>query len=80
MSGSIFRPNHYLGRHYGEKGGFTAMAKSVGLPAGIATKLILTNKLPLTGCHIPTHPAIFVPILKGLAENGLTFEESVEKL
>lgn len=66
--------------HYGENGGFTAMAKSVGLPAGIATKLILTNKLPLTGCHIPTHPAIFVPILKGLAENGLTFEESVEKL
>jgi len=64
----------------GKRGGFTAMAKSVGLPAGIVAKLLLTNKLPLTGCHIPTHPAIYDPVLKGLAESGLIFDESVEKL
>ena len=66
--------------HIGEKGGFTAMAKSVGLPAGIVAKLLLTKKLPLTGCHIPTHPAIYEPVLKGLAENGLALDESVEQL
>ena len=64
----------------GRRGGFTAMAKSVGLPAGIAAKLILTDKLPLTGCHIPTHPAIYRPVLKELAEKGLSFKEKVETI
>jgi saccharopine dehydrogenase-like NADP-dependent oxidoreductase len=61
----------------GEKGGFTAMAKSVGLPVGIVAKLLLTDQLPLTGCHIPMHPAIYRPVLKELAENGLEFIERV---
>ncbi len=64
----------------GRRGSFTAMAKSVGLPAGIVAKLILTNKLPLTGCHIPTHPAIYKPVLKELSEYGLTFHEKIEVL
>jgi len=64
----------------GEQGGFTAMAKSVGLPAGIVAKLILTDQLPLTGCHIPIHPAIYEPVLKGLSESGLSFEEVVTEL
>ncbi len=61
----------------GERGGFTAMAKSVGLPAGIVAKLLLTDQLPLTGCHIPMHPAIYRPVLKELAEFGLEFSEKV---
>jgi saccharopine dehydrogenase-like NADP-dependent oxidoreductase len=66
--------------HNGERGGFTAMAKSVGLPAGIVTKLILNDQLPLTGCHIPTHPSIYRPVLKALEENGLKFTERVSEL
>lgn len=62
----------------GERGGYTAMAKSVGMPAGILAKLLLTDKMPLTGCHIPMHPAIYEPVLKELAEDGLKFEERVE--
>ena len=65
---------------YGKRGGFTAMAKSVGLPAGIVAKLLLTGKLPLTGCHIPIHPAIYEPVLKDLAANGLVFDEKIKKL
>jgi len=61
----------------GERGGFTAMAKSVGLPAGIVTKLLLTDKLRITGCHIPMHPSIYQPVLKELAEYGLEFTEKV---
>ena len=34
----------------------TAMAKTVGLPLGIAAKLILQNKIKLTGLHIPVLP------------------------
>lgn len=65
---------------YGEPGVTTAMAKTVGLPAGIAVRLLLTGQLPLTGCHIPTHPAIYEPILRELEEEGLKFEESVEMI
>jgi saccharopine dehydrogenase (NAD+, L-glutamate forming) len=52
----------------------------VGLPAAIAAKLRLTGELPLTGCHIPTHPAIYVPILRELEHAGLVFTEEVEAL
>ena len=65
---------------YGEKGGHTAMAKTVGLPAAIAVKLILTGELPLTGSHIPTHPAIYTPVLSELREVGLTFKETVKPI
>ena len=63
--------------HYGKKRGFTSMAQTVGMPAGIAVKLILQDKLPLTGCHIPTHPAIFTPVLKELGKKGLKFTEKI---
>ncbi len=65
---------------YGQPGGFTAMARTVGMPAGIAAKLILAGELPLTGCHIPTHPAVYVPVLRELEQNGLVFQEKVERL
>ena len=62
----------------GEAGGFTAMAKTVGLPAALAVKLVLSGELHLTGTHIPTHPSIYKPILAGIAEEGLVFKEKVE--
>ncbi len=66
--------------HYGEPGVTTAMAKTVGLPAAIAVELLLAGELPLTGCHIPTHPAIYRPILARLDDQGLGFRETVERL
>jgi saccharopine dehydrogenase (NADP+, L-glutamate forming) len=62
---------------YGNPGGFTAIAKTVGLPAAIAAKLILTDELPLSGCHIPTHPAIYSKVLPELKEAGLKFVEKI---
>ena len=53
----------------------TAMAKTVGLPLGIAAKLLLENKLTETGLHIPIIPSIYEPVLKELAEWGIKFEE-----
>lgn len=65
----------------GEKNnGFTAMAKTVGLPAAIAVKLILTGDLPMTGSYIPTHPAIYTPVMKELREAGFVFKEQVVSL
>jgi saccharopine dehydrogenase-like NADP-dependent oxidoreductase len=62
---------------YGEPGGFTAIAKTVGLPAAIAAKLVLTDELPISGCHIPTHPAIYSKVLPELKESGFKFIEKV---
>ncbi len=54
---------------------FTAMAKTVGLPLGIAAKLILENKISLTGVHIPVKKEIYEPVLKELSQAGIRFEE-----
>ena len=40
----------------------TAMAKTVGLPLGIATKLILQDKIKTTGLRIPVVPEIYIPV------------------
>ncbi len=58
---------------YGEPEGFTAIARSVGLPIAIAVRLILNGRIPLTGCHIPTHAAIYGPILEELETQGFRF-------
>ncbi len=56
----------------------TAMAKTVGLPLGIAAKLILEGKINETGLHIPVMASIYEPVLKELEENGIVFEETEE--
>ncbi|RMF61018.1 MAG: saccharopine dehydrogenase [Calditrichaeota bacterium] len=62
---------------YGDPDGFTAIAKTVGLPTAIATALLLRGELPLTGCHIPTIPAIYVPVLRELKKLGFAFKEEI---
>lgn len=63
---------------YGDPGGHTAMAKTVGLPAAIAVKLILTGKLTLTGSQLPLLPEIYKPVLEELQETGMQFRETVK--
>ncbi len=65
---------------YGEPGGVTAMARTVGLPAALATRLLVDGSLDLTGCHIPTEPAIYEPVLKAMAEEGIAFAETTESI
>jgi len=62
---------------YGEPDGFTAMAKTVGLPTALAVKLLLRGELSLRGAQIPTHPSIYEPILTELESAGLVFDETV---
>jgi len=53
----------------------TAMAKTVGLPLGIAAVLILDGKITLTGLHIPILPEIYTPVMEELAHQGIHFKE-----
>lgn len=60
----------------GEDSVYTAMAKTVGLPLAIATKLILNGKVNRTGVHIPVYKEIYEPILNELKTLGIDFVET----
>ncbi|MDX2002813.1 MAG: saccharopine dehydrogenase C-terminal domain-containing protein [Chitinophagales bacterium] len=53
----------------------TAMATTVGLPVGIAVKMILQGRMPLVGVHIPTIKAVYEPLLEELGHHGISFIE-----
>lgn len=58
----------------------TAMAKTVGLPLGIAAKLIMEEKIKLTGLHIPTLPEMYEPVLEELEQYSIKFNEEMSSL
>lgn len=53
----------------------TAMAKTVGIPLAIASKLILQNKIVARGVVIPTIKEIYEPVLNELENFGVKFKE-----
>lgn len=55
----------------------TAMAKTVGLPLGIAAKLILQGKIATKGLHIPIIPEIYEPVMRELEKEGIIFNELI---
>ena len=58
---------------------FTAMAKTVGLPVAIATLKILNGEITTPGVQLPITKEVYEPILKELAEYGITFKEKKVK-
>jgi saccharopine dehydrogenase (NADP+, L-glutamate forming)/spermidine synthase len=60
---------------YGIPRGDSAMSRTVSLPAAIATDLILTGKIPLTGVHIPVMPAVYQPVLEALEKVDIVCRE-----
>jgi saccharopine dehydrogenase (NADP+, L-glutamate forming) len=66
---------------YGIPHGDTSMSRTVGLPAAIATRLILQGEMAgLVGVHTPVIPVIYEPVLAELARLGISLEEKVEVL
>ena len=59
----------------GENSQETAMAKTVGLPLGIAAILMLKQNILKPGIHIPVTSDIYAPILEELAAAGIQFVE-----
>ncbi|XP_066525161.1 alpha-aminoadipic semialdehyde synthase, mitochondrial isoform X2 [Hoplias malabaricus] len=58
---------------YGDPNGFSAMAKTVGYPAAIATRMLLNGELTTKGLVAPITKNIYGPVLKRLQEEGLQF-------
>jgi len=65
---------------FGIPAGDSSMARTVGLPAAIGTKLIIEGKIKETGVHIPVSPQIYQPILAELKTLNIAFNERREKL
>lgn len=61
----------------GEDSLHTAMARTVGLPLGIAAVLVLEGRIGLTGLHIPILPEIYDPVLEQLGKEGIRFDHVV---
>ncbi len=58
----------------------TAMSITVGTPVAIATKMLMTGEIKLSGVHIPVIPELYNPILKELEESGIRFIEEEEEI
>lgn len=52
----------------------TAISDTVGLPLAIGARLIFEGKFNQAGIHRPTHPDLYQPILRELAQHGITME------
>jgi saccharopine dehydrogenase (NADP+, L-glutamate forming) len=65
---------------FGIPDGDTSMARTVGLPAAISSKLILEKKITLTGVHIPVISEVYKPILQELKDLGISFKEQRQEM
>jgi saccharopine dehydrogenase-like NADP-dependent oxidoreductase len=65
-------------QHEGESEILTAMAKTVGLPMGIAAKLILNKDVKLKGVVVPVQKELYQPMLTELATYGIRFREKLK--
>ena len=59
----------------GKDSHITAMSETVGLPLGIATKMLLNGSIKNRGVILPLDKQIYNPVLKELKDYGIDFVE-----
>lgn len=67
------RTSHLV--HIGEDDTHTAMSLTVGLPLALAARMWLRGEWSGTGVLLPTGPELYTPLLEGLENEGIAFEE-----
>ncbi len=60
---------------FGIPNGDSSMARTVSLPAAIGTRMLLEEKIKLSGVHIPVVPEVYDPVLGELENMGIGFKE-----
>lgn len=58
---------------YGDVNGFSAMAKTVGLPTAIAAKMLLTGEIEAKGLIGPFSKEIYGPVLERIRAEGIMY-------
>jgi len=66
--------------NYGIINGDSAIARTVGLPAAIAVKMIINKEIHVKGVKIPVDPLIYNPILNELEKFDIKFSEKSESI
>lgn len=61
---------------YGDVNGYSAMAKTVGYPTAIATKMILDGEIQDRGTILPFAPEVYRTVLSRLRAEGLNSTET----
>jgi len=61
--------------YIGKDSNITAMSDTVGLPLGIATKMLLDGSIKTRGVVLPLVKEIYDPVLKELKQHGIDFIE-----
>jgi len=65
---------------FGIPNGDSSMSRLVGLPAAVASRMILQDEINLIGVQVPMIPEIYKPVLAELAAMDISFQETVETL
>ncbi|KAK8721889.1 hypothetical protein OTU49_012622, partial [Cherax quadricarinatus] len=60
---------------YGEANGYSAMAKTVGYPAAITTRMVLDGEIQGHGIILPFTRDIYKPLITRLQNEGITASE-----
>ncbi|KAJ3203898.1 hypothetical protein HDU82_006220 [Entophlyctis luteolus] len=63
---------------YGDPQGYSAMAKTVGLPAAIAAEMILEGRMRHVGVVAPVQKDVYDYILEKLTQEGIHFAEEIQ--
>tara|TARA_B100001287_G_scaffold271536_1_gene271963 strand:- start:2699 stop:4030 length:1332 start_codon:yes stop_codon:yes gene_type:complete len=61
--------------YIGKDDQYTAMSDTVGIPVGIAAKMILKKQLNRRGVLLPIYDEIYIPVLNELEQYGISFTE-----
>lgn len=64
---------------YGDPQGYSAMAKTVGYPAGIAANMIMDGEIQDKGVIVPTTTNIYNTMIKRLRDEGIRAVENSKK-
>ncbi|TPX41553.1 hypothetical protein SeMB42_g01371 [Synchytrium endobioticum] len=62
---------------YGDSSGYSAMARTVGLPAAIGVELILNHTITRRGVVVTMSRDIYEPILYSLERENVKFTEKI---
>lgn len=79
LNGKKFGINSHM-VNIGEDQVYTSMSNTVGLPAAICAKMILTGELKTKGVTLPVQPEVYNPILAELEELHISFVEKEVEL
>ena len=65
---------------FGIPGGDSSMSRTVGLPAAIASRMILEGEITRKGVLVPVIPDIYEPVLAELEQMDISLKETTRPL